>query len=475
MHNCTITTESAPEALKIVLSDRLPADLPSIVKTEAEAVQAEKSRKSATIITDAGRFVILKLDDSSWIKDNGENIRILGKQIVDAIRTEKATAGAFISELSDCESRAIAEGIILGDYKFLTCRSGDAAKRDAIAVSLPTANADQVATGIQMAEAQNFARHLGDLPGNLINPQLFLEKATEAFSGIEGIKLKSIYGIDELRDAGFPGLVQVGKAGSTAPALLEIHYTPETTTTDDKLALVGKGLTFDAGGVSLKPAAGMWQMKGDMGGACAVIGAIKAIAALKPAISVTAYIPLAENLMDSVAQRPGDIYQARNGKYIHVDNTDAEGRLVLADVLTYACENGATHMVDAATLTGAVILGLGHSVAAVMGNDSELIESIKTAGEKTGEAWWELPMYPEYRALLDHPHADLNNTGGRPAGTITAGIFLSEFVNEGVKWAHCDIAGTSMQFDKPWRYYDKGLIAFAARSFTQLAEDLASK
>jgi leucyl aminopeptidase len=213
-------------------------------------------------------------------------------------------------------------------------------------------------------------------------------------------------------------------------------------------------------------------MKGDMGGAAAVLAAIKLIGERKGKVPVTAYMALAENLADSDAQRPGDIYQARNGTYIHVDNTDAEGRLVLSDVLTYACEQGATHMADAATLTGACLVALGTGIAGLMGNDEEWTGTVRDAGQTVGEELWPLPLYGEYRRLLDHPHADINNIGGRFAGTMTAGIFLQQFVDPSVRWCHLDIAGPAMRGAGNWRYFTKGSTGFACRTMAALAERL---
>jgi leucyl aminopeptidase len=284
--------------------------------------------------------------------------------------------------------------------------------------------------------------------------------------------VKTVSGLRELAKAGFPGLCQVGVAGSAEPALVEIAYKPKKAKGKAKLALVGKGLTFDSGGISLKPGDKMWEMKADMGGAAAVYAAMKAIAILAPAVPVTAYLALAENMPDSKAQRPGDIYVTRKGISIHVDNTDAEGRLVLADVLTYACEQGATHLVDVATLTGACLVALGDKVAGLFSRHDDWATQVRAAGQAVGEELWRLPLHGEYRSLMDHPHADINNIGGRNGGAITAALFLSEFVDPAVKWAHLDVAGPVIQTGG-WRCYAKGMTGFATRSLVRLAEDLA--
>jgi leucyl aminopeptidase len=263
----------------------------------------------------------------------------------------------------------------------------------------------------------------------------------------------------------------VGKAGSAPPAMLEIRYVPKKARGKHRLALVGKGITFDTGGISIKPGAGMWEMKGDMGGAAAVLGAMKLIAQERPTLPVTGYCALAENMPDSGAVRPGDIYKTRSGKWVHVDNTDAEGRLVIGDVLTYACEQGATHLVDVATLTGACLVALGDRIAGLLGRDEAWLKEVRAAGQESGEEFWPLPLYGEYRSLLDHPHADINNIGGRYGGTITAALFLAEMVDPKVKWAHCDIAGPAIQTGG-WRYYTKGMTGFSTRTLARLAHKL---
>jgi leucyl aminopeptidase len=235
------------------------------------------------------------------------------------------------------------------------------------------------------------------------------------------------------------------------------------------LALVGKGVTFDTGGISLKPSDKMWEMKGDMSGGAAVIYAMKAIGKLRPDLNVTGIIPTAENTPDANAQRPGDIFYAKNGKSIMVDNTDAEGRLILTDGLYLAGESKATHILDIATLTGAVVRALGTSVAGVLGNNPELVRAVIQSGQNHGESYWELPLYEEYKELLKVPCADLNNIGGPVAGALTAGLFLQEFVPEGAAWAHLDIAGPFIK-EKEWKYYEAGGIGFGLKTLVDIAE-----
>jgi leucyl aminopeptidase len=236
-----------------------------------------------------------------------------------------------------------------------------------------------------------------------------------------------------------------------------------------RLALVGKGITFDTGGISIKPADKMWEMKGDMSGGAAVLFAMKAIGKLRPSVDVVGIVPTAENTPDANAQLPGDVFFAKNGKSIMVDNTDAEGRLILTDGLFQAGEEGATHIVDIATLTGACVRALGPSIAGAMGNSRDLIQAVIRSGRNHGEDFWELPLHPEYKEMIKAPCADVNNTGGPLAGAITAGLFLQEFVPEGAAWAHLDIAGPFIR-EKEWKYYEAGAIGFGLKTLVDLAQ-----
>ena len=238
----------------------------------------------------------------------------------------------------------------------------------------------------------------------------------------------------------------------------------------ETIALVGKGITFDSGGISLKPGDHMWEMKGDMAGAAAVLYTMRALGRLRPDVKVVGILCCAENMPDANAQRPGDIFTAKNGKSIMVDNTDAEGRLVLTDGLARAGEEGASHVVDIATLTGAVVRALGPSVAGVLGTDPDLIRRLIRSGENHGEAFWELPLVEEYKEALKTPYADLNNiASGGLAGAITAGLFLREFAPEKAAWAHLDIAGPMFR-DKEWKYYEAGAIGFGVKTLVDLCE-----
>ncbi len=465
MHNCSVTARKGKVQLVAVIADHCSTALPEVVAREASRLSADKKRESSRVLTETGPYLITRLPDKDWLL-GGERWRIAGQRIAAAVRDSGCSAAHVPINAPPEDVRALVEGIVLGDYVFDQFRRSEEDARERITVRIPGHGA-AIRQALAIAEPQNTAREFLDLPANELNPGTFVRRARRVCRG-SGLRVNVTRGLRALKEARFPGLVQVGKAGSAEPALLELHYRPPKPS-PTKLALVGKGITFDSGGLSLKPPPGMPPMKADMAGAGAVLGAMLMIARLKPHVAVSAYMPLAENMPGSRAYRPGDIYVARNGKSIHIQSTDAEGRLVLSDTLTYACEQGATHIVEASTLTGACMIALGNSIAGLMANDDEWAAEVRAAGLRVGEELWQLPLYGEYIEQLKHPHADLNNTGGRWAGTITAGIFLSQFVSTGVKWAHCDIAGKAFRIDKAWRYYAKGATAFGARTLAELA------
>jgi leucyl aminopeptidase len=272
---------------------------------------------------------------------------------------------------------------------------------------------------------------------------------------------------DRMRQLGMGSLLGVAMGSAEPPALIVVKYTPAGGKSSPHLGLIGKGVTFDTGGISIKPAEHMDKMKFDMAGGSAVLGAMQAIAQLKPAIQVTGVIPAVENMPGSRAQRPGDIVKSLSGKTIEILNTDAEGRLILADAITYAKQLGCTHLVDAATLTGAIVVALGHLNTGVFTNDPALLDRWMRAAQAEGDRMWQLPMDDEYKELLKSVNADLQNIGGRPGGSITAAWFLREFAGD-TPWIHLDIAGTAWLDDaKPWMA--KGATGIPVRSFVHLA------
>ena len=368
----------------------------------------------------------------------------------------------------------VVEGAIVGSYtfdKYKQEKDDFLAKEAQLTVFVhPDHQADAEARKARYAwvsENVNRCRDLINEPGAAVTPEVIAEAAGEIAKEL-GLEIE-ILDPAGLKARGYHGLVQVGQGSVHPPRMVILRHVPRQPS-QETIALVGKGITFDSGGISLKPGDHMWEMKGDMAGAAAVLYAMRALGRLKPDVRVVGILCCAENLPDANAQRPGDIFTAKNGKSIMVDNTDAEGRLVLTDGLHRAGEEGATHIVDIATLTGAVVRVLGPSVAGVLGTDGPLIQRIVRSGENHGESFWELPLVEEYKESLKTPFADLNNiSSGGLAGAITAGLFLREFVPAGTAWAHLDIAGPMFR-DKEWKYYEAGAIGFGLKTMVDLCE-----
>jgi leucyl aminopeptidase len=320
-----------------------------------------------------------------------------------------------------------------------------------------------------IADGVNFARDLANEPGLTMTPTILAERAAEVAEKF-GLEIDVL---DEARmEAEGMGALLCVSRGSEEPAkMIVLKYTPEGyehKEGDELLTFVGKGLTFDSGGISIKPAENMELMKYDMCGGAAVIGAMHAIAQLKPSMPVLGVVPSSENMVSGKAIKPGDVVRAMSGKTIEVINTDAEGRLILADALCYARKLGATRIIDMATLTGAVVVALGDVNSAVLGTNQELIDEIIAAGHEVGERYWQMPLDKEYSKQIKSDIADIKNIGGRKAGTITAAAFLKEFV-EDVPWAHLDIAGTAWADDaKPYRV--KGATGVAVRTLVQIVK-----
>jgi leucyl aminopeptidase len=283
--------------------------------------------------------------------------------------------------------------------------------------------------------------------------------------------------LDEARmeQEGMGSLLSVSRGSEQPAKLIILKYTPANVATDTRelLAFVGKGVTFDSGGISLKPGENMELMKYDMTGGATVMGAMRAIAQLKPPIPILGVAPCTENLPSGKATKPGDVVKAMTGKTIEVINTDAEGRLILADAIAYAKKLGATKVIDMATLTGAVSIALGDVNAAVLGTDQELIDEIITAGREVGEKFWQLPLDKEYSKQIKSDIADIKNVGGRKAGTITAAAFLKEFA-DGISWAHLDIAGTAWG-DEAKPYRSKGPTGIAVRTLLRIVERASNR
>ena len=368
----------------------------------------------------------------------------------------------------DTRAQAAAEGGSLAAWKFRELKSGDDDEHndeDVTAVDVLGGGeraADSVALGATIGEAENLARTLQSRPGNVATPSHIAAEAQRMGDDV-GLEV-TVFDEARMQEEGMHAILAVSR-GSEEEARFIIMEHKGGAEGEAPLVLVGKGLSFDAGGISLKPPAGMEDMKFDMSGGAAVIGAMKAIAELDVKANVVGIVPSSENMPSGTAVKPGDVIDTLGGKTVEVINTDAEGRLILADALAYGSRLNPAAMVDCATLTGAVVIALGHHAAAVMGNDEGLIDQLIAAGSASGQRCWPLPLWKEYTKQLDSDTADLKNIGGRPGGAITAAAFLSEFVHD-TAWAHLDIAGTAYG-DGKLPYQRKGGYGFPTRLLVQ--------
>src|SRR5713101_7307885 len=318
-----------------------------------------------------------------------------------------------------------------------------------------------------VGESQHFTRDLVNEPSNSMPPTILADRAKKMAAEV-GLKCE-VYGAEKIKELKMGAFWSVAQGSDEPPALIVLRYEPAGAPEKPVLGLVGKGITFDTGGISIKPADGMEKMKYDMAGGATMIGAMRAIALLKPKVKITAIICATENMPSGKAQKPGDVQIAMSGKSIEIINTDAEGRLVLADGLYYARQLGCTHLVDAATLTGAVVVALGYTNAGIFANDDPMYERFNQALAKAGEKMWRMPLDEEYKEQIRSNIADMMNTGGRYGGAITAAMFLKEFA-EDTPWLHLDIAGTAwMEDNKPW--IAKGPSGIAVRSLAEFAKD----
>ena len=407
---------------------------------------------------------------------SAEVVRFLRRKGISSAATiaHGAGIGGLDPQLS---GQAIAEGAHLGLYKFGTylTKNSDSTNEfeHLIVVELDKTRAKAIDSGVKLgstvAKASITARNMVNEPANHMTPSRMAEAAQKVASD-QGLKIEIMENA-QMKNMGMGAFMGVAQGTDEPAKLIVLRYDGDPESPENNLGLIGKGITFDTGGISLKPPGGMEAMKGDMAGGASVIAAMEIIGQTKPKINVLAVIAATENMPGASAQRPGDVVRAMNGKTIEVINTDAEGRLVLADALCYAREQGITRLVDVATLTGAMVTTLGKACTGVMGNDGQLVQQTIDAGKKTGEKFWELPMFDEYKDLIKSDVADMKNSGGRQAGSISAALLLAEFV-DGAAWVHLDIAGTSTS-DKAAGYLVKGATGVPVRTLAQLATDLA--
>ena len=408
--------------------------------------------------------------------DTARSLRGLGVK-----RAATILHGAGIGGMDPEEAaEALAEGTLLGLYNFRQHKTGDngnEGKPEELAVMVFNPEDEEavrrgIDTGRIMAEAASLARDLANQPANEMTPTRLAAHAGEV-AARHGLEFRVLERSD-CEELGMGAFLGVAQGSVEPPKFIICRYGGDPADPDNNLGIIGKSITFDSGGISIKPAEGMGRMKADMSGGASVIGAMHAIAQLKPRINVTMIAAATENMPSGSATRPGDILKSMSGKTIEVDNTDAEGRLTLGDAITYARQElGVKRIVDIATLTGAMGVALGNVRAGVFSNNQELVEAVIEAGEQSGERMWQMPLDEDYKEQNKSDVADIKNTGGRPAGSITAAHFVGEFAEE-TPWVHMDIAGVYM-VSRDHGVWVKGASGIPVRSLVRLAQNLAKR
>lgn len=359
--------------------------------------------------------------------------------------------------------QVVAEGALIAEYsfdKYKSKKEDNEKIEEFILVEKDSEKFTKLKIGIEkgekIANAMTFARNLANEPAQYATPT----KLAEVAKRIEGVKTK-IYEKDDIEKMDMGAFLAVSKGSCENPKFIHIKYVPHNP--KKKIAIIGKGITFDSGGLDIKPASSMLTMKSDMSGSACILGVMNSLKLFDPQVEIHGIIAACENMPGCSAYKPGDILTAKNKKTIEIDNTDAEGRLTLADALCYASELGVDEIIDIATLTGACVVALGTQAAGIMGNNQDLIDKLIKIGDENGERYWQLPMYEEYKESLKSDVADIKNAGSRHGGASTAGVFLQEFVKEGINWAHLDIAGVA-SFEKPQKEFTKGATGVGVRT-----------
>src|SRR6185369_5580412 len=477
------------ECLAAVVLDRGDKD-----KTESFVSTADKAVQQAAAEVISSGDVTGKNFETTWLhnpvglkakrllligggkaeKFTNSDLRKLAGAAVRALKPRKLRSLAFLlPDAIPAEEAlsAVVEGAIVGDFDPDTYKSDRKDQRVESLSVLASGNERTLPSALEKArivgESQNFTRELVNEPSNRMTPAILADRAKQMCDEV-GLKCE-VYGADKIKELKMGAFWGVAQGSDEPPRLIVMRYEPAGAPEKPVLGLVGKGITFDTGGISIKPADGMEKMKYDMAGGATMIGAMRAIALLKPKVKVIGIVCATENMPSGKAQKPGDIQTAMSGKTIEIINTDAEGRLVLADGLCYARQLGCTHLIDAATLTGAVVVALGYANVGVFANDESFYQRFATTLAKSGENMWRLPVNDEYLDMTRSSIADLMNTGGRWGGASTAAAFLREFA-ETTPWIHLDIAGTAwMEENKPW--IAKGPSGVAVRSLIEFARE----
>ena len=427
-----------------------------------------RDKETGSAITARGGWTLIGLGKPPATL--GRLRRALRRAVRDALaHSGRRLVLAFGSGVEDAVLGSLLPQIAQADYVFDRYKSRETPRKTAAeAILVPPPGSDAAALARRareaevVAEAVAWARDLGNTPANDLGPAEFAREASR-MAKRAGLSLQ-VLEKRQIKRERMAGLIAVNSGSARPPLFLIAEYAPRTAR--GTAVLVGKGITFDSGGISIKPAAAMGEMKYDMMGAATVLACVWVARALKLPVRVVALAPLTENMPGGSACRPGDILRMRNGKTVEVENTDAEGRLVLADALSYAAKFHPDVLLDFATLTGAVLVALGHECAGLMTPDEALARELVAAGEVTGERVWRLPVWDDYRENLKSEWADMKNTAGRHGGTVNAGVFLKEFVPKGVPWAHVDVAGVA-HFEKEHAGYDPGATGFGVALATE--------
>jgi leucyl aminopeptidase len=415
-----------------------------------------KSGETSLLYGKKKRILVVGLGEKK--KFDEEVIRLAGGTVLKTATSKKLKTVAmelFGSKKTTSYSQALAEGIVLGSYQFITYKTQDKELFEVSSALVINADTKAVQKGSIIASSVCFARDVQNHPGNVTTPTKLAQLAKEIAS--EGSMKLTVFDREKFTKMGMGAFAGVALGTGEPPKFILLEYKGGKAN-EKPIALVGKGLTFDSGGISIKPSAGMDEMKFDMCGGGLVLGVMKAVAQLKPKVNIVAAVPATENLNGEKAYKPGDILTAYNGKTIEVLNTDAEGRLILADALAYVSKHHKPqYILDFATLTGAVVIALGHITTGIMGTDDKLIKRVKNSSKNTGEKVWEFPLWDEYCEQIKSEIADIKNVGAaREAGSIAAGAFLKEFVGEEIPWVHFDIAGTAYNNKESSLTYKKG-------------------
>ena len=456
----------------------LPDDVRAALVKALEALGAtgklgEITKIPGTGLVKARMIVAVGLGDQRIL--DFEKVRRMAGTALRSLAGTKSVA-IVVTDPDEARVEAVAQGALLGNYAFHSFRGASAASQpqpvQKIVITGDPKDSEQVAALTRaevIAEAVNFARDLVNTPPSALPPEEIAQQAIDAVRKLPvGVE---VWDEDALARDEFGGILAVGQGSANPPRLIRLEYSPKGA--KRTLAIVGKGVTFDSGGLSLKPPKAMETMKCDMSGAAAVIAAVAAIARLKLKVNVVGWIPTVENMPGGHAQRPGDVITIFGGRTVEVLNTDAEGRLILADALVAASDEEPALIIDAATLTGAQTVALGDRTSGIMANDDELRAAIFDTATRAGETMWHMPIPEESRGTLDSAIADIKNIGDGKGGMLSAAAFLREFVPEGQPWAHLDIAGPAFNEGGPYGYTPKGGTGAAVRTFIQAAEDIA--